>query len=216
MLTKLAIVGAGMTWKHAPFDDPDYEIWTTGNVAKLLPRVSAILDVHTGSRATAEELNRHHCLVWLQQPDPSVKYSESFPIDALVKKYGKIFNNSMTMLLGYAYQCGYDHIELYGVDLADPDGYEKYRANFLYLLGYGRGEGRNIIISDGSLLMRGDLTYCYESPSIIQQRVNEKKHDMIRRLEEKQQEREAVSQQAAYLRGALEMMGELQRFYGGE
>ena len=215
MPTKLAIVGAGMTWKQAPFDDPDYAIWTTGNVSKILPRVSLILDIHTDSRESAQVLNKHECIVCLQDIDPEIPLSLRFPIEALELAYGKIFNSSMTMLLGCAYLQQFKDIELYGVDLADPDGYEKYRANFLYLLGIGRGEGRNIKISEGSLLMRDSLTYCYDKPSITQQKVIEKERELARQLAAKTEEKEAVSEQTAYLRGALEMMREMQRFYGG-
>lgn len=215
MHTKLAIVGAGMTWKEAPFDDPSYEIWTTGNVAKILPRVTAILDVHDETRATSNQLNAHGCIVWLKEIDVDIPYSQKFPIDDLIRKYGKIFNNSMTMLLGFAYMNGYENIELFGVDLADPDGYEKYRANFLYLLGFGRGEGRNIKISEGSLLMRDSPTYCYDKPSVTQQRLIDKERDLAGKLASKIQEKEAVSEQTAYLRGALEMMREMTRFNGG-
>ena len=63
--------------------------------------------------------------------------------------------------------------------------------------------------------MKDSPTYCYEKPDITQQRLIEKERDLAGRLASKIQEKEAVSEQAAYLRGALEMMREMNRFNGG-
>lgn len=215
MNTKLAIVGAGLTQYKAPFDDESYDIWTTGNVSASCPRVTGIIEVHTNAMQDPKILNGHDCPVWMQEIHQDIPKSEKFPIQELVNHFGKIFDCSMTMLLGLAYYKGYRDIELFGVDLADKESYEKYRANFLYLLGLGRGEGRRISISHGSLLMRDKLLYCYEHPGVIQQRVLDQQIQLAKQLEETQRQKETASERVAYLRGASDMMRELQKLYGG-
>lgn len=206
-----------MTMMDAPFDNLRVDIWTTGSVSKSIPRVDEIFDIHGKETIQSPEmLNAHGCVVWMQEVNENVYYSQRFPIHDLERKYGKVFTCSMSMMLAYAYMRGYRNITLYGVDMALSDEYEKFRANFLYLLGLGRGEGRNVKISSGSLLMKDALTYSYDQPSINDQHVIAYTNKIEQRLAETRQEADRIAQESSYLRGALDAIRELRKVYGGK
>jgi len=214
---RLAIVGAGITWRQAPFDDSEYTIWTTGSVSKILPRVDEIFDIHGHDTVQPDEvLNAKGSIVWLQDVRPTVPNSRKFPIDKLILEYGNIFNCSMVMMLGYALWLGYDHIELYGVDLADNTEYAKYRATFMYLVGRARGAGKKVIISEGSLLFRDCKTYGYEQRGVMAEHVTRKEKELIERLAKLTRDYEGLGKEIEYLRGALDMSNELRKLYEGE
>lgn len=215
-MQKLAIVGGGITWRHAPFNDPEYDIWTTGSISKILPRVSEIFDIHPPETVQPiEVLKKHNCTVWVQRLIPELDKCKIFPIDNLITNYGKIFNCSMTMILAFAYERGYKHIELYGVDMAQETEYKKYLPNFLYLKGRGDERGIKIIVSEGSLLMRDSLTYSYEKAGAVSEQVTRKEIELLEKMEELTKQHEVLGKEIDYLRGALDMAKQLRGLYEG-
>jgi hypothetical protein len=83
------------------------------------------------------------------------------------------------------------------------------------MIGLGRGEGRDIYISDGSLLMPDCLTYEYDYPSIADERLNAYRLELEEKLKARMTEKEQVEGKIQYLRGALDMMRELRKIHGG-
>jgi len=149
---KLAIVGGGNTMTKAPFEDEDFDIWTTPSISKNLPRVTTMFEFHDENAYQLPE-------VYLRG---EVIYKKDFPIREIELKYGKIFPSSMNLILAYALELGYKHIVLYGVDEAQQTEYERFRPSLLYLIGYARGTGVVVEISEGSVLMPPEKTYCFE------------------------------------------------------
>lgn len=180
---KLAIVGGGNTMLDAPFDDASFEIWTTASVAKGLPRVDIIFEFHDKEAMQAPEVYKKA---------EKVITKREYPIDSMAFKYGEIFNSSMTMILAYAIDQDYTDIELYGIDNALDDEYAKYRPQFLYLLGFARGMGIDIKISNGSLLFPNVKRYGYE------------RDFKIEKLEAMKKDYEAMRFRCEYMRGAID------------
>jgi hypothetical protein len=215
MGTKLAIVGGGMTMLDAPFDDDTFDIWTTGSVSKAIPRASEIFDIHRTAMQSPEILNRHNCIVWMQERHEEVPHSEVFRVIDLEDRYGMIFDSSIAMMLAFAIMRGYKRIELYGVDMALKDEYERTRANLLYLIGYARGMGVSVVISEGSILMPPCRTYEYDDPSASEVKIMNYELELVEKLRAKDIEAMKVRDESQYLRGALDMMRELRKVYGG-
>ena len=215
MHTKLAIVGGGVTMMQAPFHDESVDIWSTGSVAAGIPRVTEIFDIHKTAIQPLSVFEKHNAVVWMQEDNEYVKHSQRFPIEELESWYGKIFDCSMSMMMAFAIDRGYDTIELYGVDMALKDEYERTRANLLYLIGYARGAGVNVKISEGSLLMPPCRTYEYDEPSEREKKIASYEIEMAQKLRAVNEQKIEVHGQAEYLRGALEMMRELRKYYGG-
>lgn len=188
---KIAIVGGGVTMLDAPFNDKDCLIWTTASVSKSLPKVDCIFEFHN-KEAFQDESVYSRC---------KVIYKKDFPIDALVKQFGEVFNSSMTMMLAYASTLeNCKEIELYGVDNALDEEYAKYRAYFLYVLGLVRGMGRSVKISDGSLLMPQVKRYGYQ-----------KDYKTIK-LEAMKKDLEQLKMNCEYMRGAVDAASTFAKF----
>jgi hypothetical protein len=165
---RLAIVGGGNTMLRAPYADMTYDIWTTASIAKDLPRVSRIFEFHDSDARQPEAV---------YEKATDVMYRDDFPVHELEKKYGKIFPSSMNLILAYGMELGYKHITLYGVDMAQDSEYARFRPSFLYLVGYARGAGVTVEISEGSALMAPERTYCYEY-DIVRERIQKIERDM--------------------------------------
>lgn len=213
-MNKLAIVGGGVTKDLAPFDDTHCDIWTTGSISSILPRADVIFDIHTGDAIQpAEILEKHNCLVWMQEDD-AVWNGRRFPIEKLVSKYGRFFNSSMAIMLGWAMYSGYKRIELYGVDMSLTEYPAEYRVNMAYLVGIARGSGIDVII-DGGLFLQPCLTYQYEKPSHIATIIKNKLDETETKLSRVRESIENLQDNEEYLRGAIDATKAMMELYGG-
>jgi len=206
-MRKIAIVGNGLTRDRAPFDDDTYEIWTTGSVAPMLPRVTDIYDIHTDDAIQPiDKLNIPGARVWMQDEREDVPMSRVFPIYHLEDRFGKVFNCSMTMMLGKAILEA-DEIRIYGVDFAE--GYEPaYRVTFVYLLGLARGMGVNVYIEPGSLVFHDWPTYQYDMSDPVESKIKENLAAWRRDID-------SLESRAQYLRGATEAASQILTLIGG-
>lgn len=163
-MPRLCIVGGGSTRLAAPFDDKDAIIWSTFSVGQELPRVDACFEIHTGVYSP-EQLNRIPCVKYIKAPNADIKNSVVFPIGLLISEFGRRFNGTMAMILGYAILEGHTDIWLYGVDMATDAEYS--RRNFFYwLMGYATAKGVSITIPGGSFLYDTCATYSYEPSGV--------------------------------------------------
>ncbi len=212
-MNKLAIVGGGVTKDLAPFDDTHCDIWTTGSISAILPRADVIFDIHKDAIQPVEILERHGCLVWMQEDD-TVWNGRRFPIEKLVAKYGRYFNSSMAIMLGWAMYSGYKRIELYGVDMSLTEYPSEYRVNMGYLVGLARGQGIEVII-DGGLFLQPCLTYQYEEPSHIAKTIKAKLDETENKLATVRDNIDNLQTSEAYLRGAIDATKAMMELYGG-
>jgi hypothetical protein len=174
----------------APFNNPSCEIWTTASVAKSLPRVDKIFEFHDENAWQDKSVYDRAA---------NVIYRKDFPIDKLAAKYGEIFNSSMTMILAYAVEQGYEYIDLYGVDNALDQEYAMFRPMFLYMLGIAKGQGVKIHISKGSLILHPEKRYGYERDY-----AREKIESMKRDFENVKAQADEMRMRAEWIRGAID------------
>jgi len=159
----VCLVGSGATRDYAPFNNPDVEIWTTVSVSADLPRADVVFELHNNVY-TNEYLDSIQAHKFLKNENALVSNSERFPIEKLEEEFGKIFPGSMSMILSFAYLCGYKKFVLYGIDLTADSEYGKMRELFMYLVGYLRAKGCEIEITKGSGINDTCLTYMYDVP----------------------------------------------------
>jgi len=157
---RLAIVGGGVTQNRAPFDDPGVVIWSTASVGLGLKRCEVIFELHDGV-FKAEDLNKFGGKVFMRERHDDIPCSAAFPIDELVETFGKRFNGTVAMMLGFAHMCGFTNIELYGVDFSSDDEYSR-RNMFYWLMGYLSALGDKITICPGGYMQDTCVTYMYE------------------------------------------------------
>jgi hypothetical protein len=156
---RIALVGNGTTTRAS--DGFDGEIWTTASVAKILPKVDRVFEVHAAIDAAI--LAGYKCPVMMDGARPAnVPLSEDLRIDSLVSKYGPMFQFSYDYMAAFALESGVKDITLYGIDLATEEEYAKKRLSFYYWIGMLRGSGATVNVSAGSLILSRRWVYCHE------------------------------------------------------
>jgi len=166
---RCAIVGFAPSSKDdAPYTDKSVDIWGVNELYKFVPRVDVLFELHAREMFTSKKRNPGH-LKWLQnatipiflnQEFDDIPSSIMFPYDEVkAKMQTSYFTNSISWLLGFACWCGYEHVSLYGVDLAVSDEYEKQRPSMEYLIGKARALGVEVFISPKSDLLKATHEY---------------------------------------------------------
>ena len=166
---RIALVGNGATTRAS--DGYDGEIWTTASVAKILPRVDRVFEVH--KEYDAARLNGYKCPIMTDGVKADLAMSEDLAIDKLVHDCDPIFQFSFDYMLVYALMRKYEHgenieINIYGVDLTTDSEYNQFRQSFFYWVGFLRGAGIKVIISQGSAIFNRRWVYCHERDEIAE------------------------------------------------
>jgi hypothetical protein len=206
---RLCIVGGGSTRLRAPYDDKEALIWSTFSVGQELPRVDACFEIHNGVYSP-EQLDKAGCDIYMKEAHPEVAKSIRFPIERIEKIFGKRFNGTVAMILGYAFLMGHRDIWLYGIDISTNAEYAR-RNMFYWLMGFLTGQGCKITIPEGGLLRDTCKTYVYEDDEkgyleYIRNRVRAQTGDD---LEQMIVRRERIQ----YQRGVEETLEQIERRY---
>lgn len=153
-MKKLAIVcGSPSSEMLAPFEDPDYEVWVLGNRCERYPRFDLIFEIH-------DELDQHisNYAQWLADKNIPLVVGEKFPVegehitvfpyDESEELFGSLYlTSSPAMMVCLAMLRGYEHMELYGVDLAIDDfEYFWQRPCMEAWIGFARGRGHQVVL----------------------------------------------------------------------
>lgn len=128
-MNKLAILGKLPTKLKAPFDNPNYDIWTFNYHPDKLPRVTKWFDIHAHNPNPIADITR-----------------DNFPFKECEKLVGgQYFNNTVSYLIAYAILEGYKEIELYGMKFLDDHERRKLeRQNVRELIFFAKGKGIKI------------------------------------------------------------------------
>jgi hypothetical protein len=180
-MKKVALVGYAPSWKDAPYNDLDIEIWIMNDMYDFAPRWDRLFDIHMldeiktrksrgeGNKLHYEMLKTLDKPVYMQQHFDEIPASVKFPLNSIVDKYwipamgDKIFLTcSVSHMLALAVFESYDEIQLYGIHEAVDDEYSVEMPSVLYWLGVAYGKGITVKISPESPLLKGYFIYGYE------------------------------------------------------
>jgi hypothetical protein len=161
-IKKLAIVGGGITKDRAPYSDPEWDIWSTASIARMLPRVTMVWEIHTDAHVKPDTKLDWDCPVMLQHERGDTKNGKAWTPWHLIEKWGPHFSGSMCYMLGEAVYLGYDVIETFGVDMMEAEYRGRMREDFIYIVGLFRGMGKCIEISPGTPMLWDSPAYEYE------------------------------------------------------
>jgi len=155
----------------------DAELWGFNSSERLITdkhrkRYTRWYEMHSRQKFEAdgddERMAQAECRVILQEVHPRIPRSEAYPIEQakalLVFPY---ITNSVTLMLAHALLDGYEEIALFGVDMAirmgdGPSELSEQRPSVEYALGIAIGRGVNLVIDDGSDLLKTNVVYGYE------------------------------------------------------
>lgn len=172
--TKVALLGcAKETLPLAPFDSPDWEIWSSGQWGKMVRRWDTWFELHAVE--DLPETFKFHLAWMIQQTKPIyiarptqwVPSGTIFPREEIEAKYGKEFlTSTIAWMFAKAIEDGYKEIGLYGIEMASNEEYFYQRAGvkfFQYIA--EKYHGIKVTIPSISLLSVEKETYpfCQES-----------------------------------------------------
>jgi hypothetical protein len=163
---RIALVGNGATTRAS--DNFDGEIWTTASVAKILPSVNRVFEVH--KEYDAIRLNGYGCPVMTDGRKGDLSKCEPLPIDEMVRYFGPMFQFSFDYMAAWILfeKKKPSEVVLYGIDLTTDSEYNQFRQSFFYWIGMLRGSGITVNISQGSAIFNRRWVYCHERDEIAE------------------------------------------------
>ena len=185
---KLAIVGFAGTRDDAPYNDPEFEIWTVNNLYRFVPRQDVIFELHTREQIDAEmvhgvdgktyveELRAMKIPVYMQEAYPDIPSAVRYPIEEMVSAFGiprknpnvkdAYFTNSISYMLALGIYQGFEEIHVYGVDMAVGTEYNEQRPSCEYYVGIAVGRGIKVYLPTESDLLKTRFMYGYEEAKL--------------------------------------------------
>lgn len=126
---KVAILGKLPTKYKAPFNNPEWDIWTLNRNSEDLPRIDLWFDIHEVGAYEKADITR-----------------KNYPFKEAEKLIGgQYYNNSISYMIAYAILQGYEEIALYGMAFTrDNEHRREEYLNVRELIFFAKGKGIKI------------------------------------------------------------------------
>ena len=199
---KIGLLGSAPSSKWAaPFNDPEWEIWSCSPGNMDLPRSDAFFEIHAidttlkeklynvqhpGQTMTFVEYCKKHPRIYMQEKRPEYPGSVEYPKDEMFKKFGPYFwTSSLSYMLALAIHQKPDAIGLWGVDMSAGEEYVHQRPGCQYFIQEAERAGIDIVVPYGSDILFPHPPYGYREASHMWSKMNTRwkelagKHQMI-------------------------------------
>lgn len=165
MKKKVFIIGSGSTRLKTPWET-DGEIWFVGSVITFddCKRCDAVFELHDREafEKNINRLNKSGAIVYMKEHQEDIPQSVAFPIDSIVDEFGNYLTNTVSYMLAFAMQQGYEEINLFGVHMIQDSEYGYQKPSCEYFIGLARGKGIEVNICEGSELLYSPALYGYQ------------------------------------------------------
>lgn len=236
--TKVAIVGFAPSRDQAPYNNPDFEIWSVNNLHRFIPRTDRVFQLHQRSEWEVDDLHgfpgKKH-LEWLKtcgipvytiEKYPDIPTSIKFPLDELIEEFGiprqkgktkdAYFTNSISFMIALAIYEGFKEIHIYGVDMAVLSEYNEQRPSCEYYLGIAKGRGIDVYLPVESDLLKTRFIYGYEDEEVKAWKI--KVHKTLEQMNTRKRESDTMirNQQSVSdkYEGAISAIMEMDKTWG--
>lgn len=161
-MRKIAIVGTSNTYKLAPFDQKDWEIWGLNQKCNLLPRFDRWFDLHKPEHIINNSdyykfLKNNASKAWTASD--YIPGTNLYPKTEIINKFGDFFTNSISWMIALALHEGVDKLGIYGVDMMLPTEYAHQRPSVLYFIGIAKSMGIEVILPEESMIFHKNELY---------------------------------------------------------
>ena len=182
---RVAILGFMDSWKRAPWEDYDYEIWCMNHFEVYsIPRYDRWFDMHTWYNLMTRDIKNvlrkrrkvdshihwlnKHCDVPIYMPKKydAIEGSVAYPIEKMLKIHGPVFTNSVDYEIALAIEEGFKEIQIYGIAMAGIDEIWQQRNSLSYFVGYAKGKGVDVYIPSNHNFLRINQIYGYNTKNI--------------------------------------------------
>lgn len=200
----VAIVGFSPHQNHYVgelFSKPNWEFWGLNDLNVSFPEMqyhaTRWFQVHEPEyliyqrKWTEERFEWFKLLkipIYMIKHYPEIPMSVEYPLQKILKEFGRYFNNSFCWMIALAIQEGFKRIHLYGCDMAEQREYERERPGVEYYVGLARGKGINVFIPAESDLMKCHVLYGFEQDDTFDKNVVLKKINYKRGADEAREE----------------------------
>lgn len=196
-MRKVALIGGEpSTVRHAPWDDPSWEIWAHTSVNRYCKRVDRWFELHPPHVFKAETVpggSKHGRQDWwgwlknlrepvyMQERYPEVPSSVRYPVERVLTEYPRYLSSTVAWMIALALTEGVDVIGLWGIHFQSGSEYQEQRAGCEFWIGMAMGRGVHVKIPEACPLLKEpkDL-YGYEShtPEKYAARLQTFKHEL--------------------------------------
>jgi hypothetical protein len=171
---KVAIMGFATSSRSlAPFDDPEYEIWTLNQLYRHVPRCTRHFDLHrnweednvegTDHRGWIRDAGEAGIPTYMVEHHPELPSSVQYPIAKAIESTGlDYFTSTVAYEVCLAVMEGFKEIALFGIDLIVGTEYDVQKANLEFHLGLAHGKGCLVRIPPQSALLTQSHRYGYQ------------------------------------------------------
>ena len=173
----VAILGCAIpTLILAPFGDPDWELWGTGNFQDDVKDWTSWFDIHNldtlprGFEKHLIWLGQQTKPVWIARPSEHVPNGLLFPFKKYQDQYPpaavEFFTSSAAWLVAKAIDDGYEKIGLWGIEMCTDEEYAFQRPGMKFFQIEAERKGIEFVIPPESDLAREKIPYpfCDETP----------------------------------------------------
>ncbi len=185
---KCAIVGTSDSWKMAPYNDPDWEIWGVNNFYILLSQMEKStkadrwFEIHDfqfdgnnffrrgdqgfrGKKVVEylKEMASLNIPIFMQKHWDLIPLSIEYPFEEILKMFPrKYFTNTISWELGLAIAMDFKEIGCWGVDMSVGSEWYYQRPSVEYFLGIIEGKGIPLTIPAEADLLKTLFMYGLE------------------------------------------------------
>ncbi len=212
---KLAIVGLASTTRDAaPFDDPEYDIWSMHMGPFLLKRVDVSFEFHNpddfkkpqyADKAYYEKITKMEIPIFMRKHYDDIPTSIPYPIETIVQEFGRYFTNSVAYMLALAFRNNYDEVLLYGVEMEHGTEYVDQARSVIYFIGLLMGKGVKVGVPPICQLFKNRYLYGLETDQQDEdiQKIEARRAELQGQLRQVSGQVDAMSQQKYMLQGAI-------------
>lgn len=183
---KVVVLGFAPSWKDAPFDDEEYDIWCLNEMydafnSNGIGRASLWFEIH-GADSPSKSSEKHQAFlmncpvpVVMQKHDPKYPSSVAFPRDEVKKMVNSNvltnelcgpytnFSNSISWMVYMAILMKYEEIHVYGVDMAHESEYAFQRPSAEAAILFAAAKGIKVAVPSSSELIHFPKDYGFET-----------------------------------------------------
>ncbi len=187
---KIALIGSAPSSRDlAPFNDPEWEIWSCSPSNMDLPRSDVFFEIHAwDTMARDPELLsflawlRKHPKVYLQKENPQFPNALAYPKQEMVEKYGPyFFTSSLSYMFALALEQKPTHIGMWGVDMTATEEYGYQRPGCQYFIQKARDLGIQIVVPVESDICAPAPQYGYRESNPMYRKLFVRRQELLTR-----------------------------------
>ena len=211
-MKKIAVLGSAVSSvRFAPYNEPDWEIWSCSPANRNIPRCDVWFELHNVELKIREGLAdwmewlKKQPKVYMQQALPDFPGSIMYPLKEMIEKHGRYWwTSQISYMLALAIEQKPDIIGIYGVDMAANAEYSQQRAGCYYFIEAAQKAGIELVVPPESDLLEPPPLYGYCESSRQWRKMYARTQELQGRIAALSNEINAKTGERTHLIGAMD------------